>query len=566
MDLSPLLSAIVALPAGAVIGVGVWRHLARKANEARLAAEIAEAKARSAAEMAAFQTRLADGLAKEKERLAAEQRAAEVALAARSTEARTRAEADLAGERQQIATQQQQLADREARVARSEAKAASLDAAVAAREDALSKRSESLDKRAETLESRDVKVREREAALAGREAALDQRGAALDERERSIAERLAAVAGLTREQAREELLAKLDQELIAESSVRIGKVEKQLIERAKELAIEHVSRAIQRYAAEHTAESTFTRVPIGDDEMKGRIIGKEGRNIKAFEQATGVDVVIDETPGHVTVSCFDPVRREIARRTLVILVEDGRIQPGRIEEVQAQVTQELDREIQRLGEDAAVACEVSGLHPQLIRLLGKLHFRTSYGQNVLKHTQEVSFLCGALAADLGLDPRLGRRCGLLHDIGKAIDHEQEGSHPELGYEALKRWGESETVANAALAHHEGHEVKTAYTVLAAAADAISAARPGARVHSQEKYVQRLQQLEEIACAQPGVQKAFAIQAGRELRVIVNQHQVPDEALARIARDIARRIADEVAFPGEVKVTMIRETRVFAVAR
>ncbi|MBN8527495.1 MAG: ribonuclease Y, partial [Planctomycetes bacterium] len=381
-----------------------------------------------------------------------------------------------------------------------------------------------------------------------------------------IAEELARVAGLAPEQAKAELLAKLDAELAAEQSARIAAHEKSLHERAKDLGVEIVARAVQRYAAEHTAETTATRIQLPSEEYKGRIIGKEGRNIKAFEQASGVDVIIDEAPDIIFISCFDPIRREVAVRTLKRLVEDGRIQPARIEEELAKVRAELDRELIRLGEEAAFRCEVSGLHPQIIKLLGKLHFRTSYGQNVLVHTQEVAFLCGAMAADMGLDPRLGRRCGLLHDVGKAIDHEQEGSHPQLGYEALKRCGESETVANAALAHHEGHDPLTPYTVIAAAADAISAARPGARRANLEQYLKRLAQLEDIAVRFPGVQKAYAIQAGRELRVIVNQHTVADAELAKIGRDITRAIADQVAFPGEVKVTLIRETRHIAVAR
>jgi ribonuclease Y len=313
-------------------------------------------------------------------------------------------------------------------------------------------------------------------------------------------------------------------------------------------------------ASEVTAERTVASVKLEDEEMKGRIIGKEGRNIKSFEQATGVDIIIEEGQPVITVSCFDPVRREIARRALEVLLEDGRIHPARIEEVLARVQQDMDRELFRLGEDAAFATEVSGLHPQLLRLLGKLQWRTSYGQNVLKHTQEVAFLCGAMASDLGLDPKLGRRCGLLHDIGKAIDHEQEGSHPQLGYEALKRYGESEIVANAALAHHEGHEVLSAYTVIAAAADAISAARPGARRDILESYVKRLEKLEGIADSFKGVSKSFALQAGREIRIMVESEKISDEEAVWLSKDIARRIENELEYPGQIKVTVIRETR------
>ncbi len=438
--------------------------------------------------------------------------------------------------------------------------------AVTGRERALLSREDSIDRKLEALDQRDTRMREREQAVEARLQAISvqaqQAQALLD----SAQARLEAVAGLSPEEARAELMHQLEGSLKTEQEARIARHEKELALRAKELSIEVVSRAIQRYAAEHTAESTTAKIQLKDEEFKGRIIGKEGRNIKAFEQATGVDVIIEEGQPVITISCFDPVRRELARRTLEALLEDGRIHPARIEEVLVRMQQELDAEILRLGEDAAFQVEVSGLHPQLVRLLGKLHFRTSYGQNVLKHTQEVAFLCGAMASDLGLDPKLGRRCGLLHDIGKAIDHEQEGSHPQLGYQALKRYGEPELVANAALAHHEGHEVLSAYTVLAAAADAISAARPGARSESSERYLKRLQQLEDIACSFSGVQKAYAIQAGRELRVIINGHTLADQELPRVAREIARRIEDEVRFPGEVKVTCIRETRQTAVAR
>ncbi|GDY14009.1 ribonuclease Y [Planctomycetota bacterium] len=584
-----IISVIAAL-AGAIVGVVAWRNLARQANEARLAAAIETEKARLAAEhltrlqaveeqaktqqsrhraeAEAALTSERHAVAAERQELAAERQSLLTDRQALGSErqAVVAERQAVANERQAVSAERLGLAELETRNERREAKLATLDGAITARETALANRSDALDRKAESLETRDGRLRERETQHDARIAELDLRAKALDQRESSIADALAKVAAMTRDEAVAALFKKLDDELVAETAARIAKHEKALGARSKEIAVEHVARAIQRYAAEHTAETTATRVPILNQEFKGRIIGKEGRNIKAFEQATGADVVIDESPDYVMVSCFDPVRREMARRTLTILLEDGRIHPGRIEEVMAQVQQELDKELARHGEDAAFRCDVSGLHPQVIKLLGKLHFRTSYGQNVLSHTQEVAFLCGAIAADLGLDPRLGRRCGLLHDLGKAIDHEQEGSHPELGYEALKRYGESEIVANAALAHHEGHEVLSAYTVIAAAADAISAARPGARNHSQENYIQRLQRLEEIACSFPGVQKAFAIQAGRELRVIVNQLQVEDAILPKLARDIAKRIADEVAFPGEVKVNLIRESRHYAIAR
>ena len=446
------------------------------------------------------------------------------------------------------------------------AQAESRQAALRERERVLDQRQASLDRTLLAQDAREAQVRELERTLGERSRAVGEREARSADTAQGLEARLAEIAGLSPAEARSQLLASLDTQLVAEQAALLQKRERELTSRSKELGIEIVSRAIQRYAAEHTAESTTAKITLADEELKGRIIGKEGRNIKAFEQAAGVDIIIEEGQPAITVSCFDPVRREVARRALEALLEDGRIHPARIEEVLIKVQRDLDLELVRRGEEAAFTVEVSGLHPQLLRLLGKLHFRTSYGQNVLKHTVEVAFLCGAMASDLGLDPRLGRRCGLLHDIGKAIDHEQEGSHPQLGYEALKRYQESEIVANAALAHHEGHEVLSAYTVLAAAADAISAARPGARAENVERHIKRLQQLEDIAVSFKGVQKAYAVQAGRELRVIVNGHTLSDLELPKVAREIARRIESEVQFPGEVKVTVIREMRQIVVAR
>jgi len=451
----------------------------------------------------------------------------------------------------------------------------------------LARRSEQIDRREQKLEQRENGLDSREAALSERQAACDRREAktlqreewldtqqeavstlrvSLEQEQAKADEALRKIAELSQEQAREAYFARLDEELTEESAALISKRLEDAESRAHDEALELIARAIQRYAAEHCAEITSNRVTIADEDMKGRIIGKEGRNIRAFEQLSGVDVIIDDTPGVVTLSCFDPIRREIARRALEELLADGRVHPARIEETLDKCQQDVDRVVRKAGEDAAYHCEVSGLHPHLIKMLGKLKYRSSYGQNVLQHTQEVAFLCSAMAADLGLDGKRARRCGLLHDIGKAIDHEQEGSHPELGYEALKRYGESEIVANAALAHHEGREVLSVYTVLTAAADAISAARPGARRENVERYIKRLQQLEDIACGFKGVTKAYAIQAGRELRVIINGHTLADNVLAKTARSIARRIEDEVAYPGEVKVTLIRETRQSAVAR
>ena len=543
-----ILIALATLVFGLVIGMAIASRRAKIAASRDRDLVVAQEKARLAAEHVATQQRL-------------EAQSAETLSKSRAT-----LEAALTSDREALVRERRDIAEQDARLDRRDQQTVIRDKTLAEREKALGDRERSFSDREKGVERAIAAAETRESKAKGKEETLDQRIASLAAAEQIAAAKLSEIAKLTPEAAREQLLTSLDAELANEQSQRIARAEKDYTARAKELGIEVVSRAIQRYAAEHTADSTFSKVKLPDEEAKGRIIGKEGRNIKAFELATGVDVIIDETPDAVTISCFDPVRREMARRTLEALLADGRIQPARIEEVLAKVQSEMDRELMKRGEDAAYTCEVSGLHPQLLKLLGKLHFRTSYGQNVLKHTEEVAFLCGAMAADLGLDAKLGRRCGLLHDIGKAIDHEQEGSHPELGYQALKRYNESEVVANAALAHHEGHAVLSAYTTLAAAADAISAARPGARSQNTENYLKRLTQLETIACGHPGVQKAYAIQAGRELRVLVNGHTVPDGDMPKIARDIAKTISDQVAFPGEVRVTLIREMRQTAIAR
>ncbi len=483
----------------------------------------------------------------------------------------TRISKDLAAESDQALKKkrddlEQELGQEKARLEKLSKKASDTEERLSKREAKFSRREQSLDSKLDNVDRKEAKLAKREEEHEKLLASLKDKEAALEKRTSEFDEALANVAKLSMDDAKQELFKRLDEQLAEEQGKIISQRSKETEEKAKEMANEVVGRAIQRYAAEHTAETTTAKVKLENEEMKGRIIGKEGRNIRSFQEISGVDVIIDDTPNTITISCFDGVRREVARRALEQLMEDGRIQPARIEEVIQNTQQEMDREVLKRGEDAAYNCDISGLHPQILKLLGKLQFRTSYGQNVLKHTQEVAYLSGAIAADLGLDPRLGRRCGLLHDIGKAIDHEQEGSHPELGFEALNRYGENEIVANAALAHHEGHDVLTLYTTITAAADAISAARPGARRENVERYIKRLQQLEDIACSFKGVMKSYAIQAGRELRVIVNSSQLEDNAMNKIARDIARRVEDEVAYPGEVKVTLIRETRTAAVAR
>ena len=477
-----------------------------------------------------------------------------------------RLKAELAEDRAKLDADQERLNKASAKQDKREHQLDQREDSVGSKESNVSEREHALSSKQSSIDKRDAKLTQREEALEEAQEALQGERQSLAEQEAAVTAKLHDVAGLSPDEARQALFDRLDEELAAEQGAMISKRLADTEATIKEQATELVARAVQRYAAEHCAETTTAKVELADDDMKGRIIGKEGRNIRAFEMTTGVDLIIDDTPGVITVSCFDSMRREIARRTLVELLEDGRIQPARIEEVLAKVQQEIDREVLKMGEDAAYAADVSGLHPQILKLLGKLHFRTSYGQNVLVHSQEVAHLTAALCADMGLDPRLGRRCGLLHDIGKALDQEHEGSHPELGFAVLQRYGENEAVCNAALAHHEGHDVLTVYTTLTAAADAISAARPGARRENAERYIKRLEQLEDIACCFKGVMKAFAIQAGRELRVIANANIMQDEAMPKTARAIARRIEDEVAYPGEVKVTVIRETRKSAVAR
>jgi len=379
-------------------------------------------------------------------------------------------------------------------------------------------------------------------------------------------ETLHRVAGIGREEAREILLRRVQDELSHEIGGLILKHEQDLKDTAAAKAREILATAIQRYAAGHTAETTVSTVDIPSDDMKGRIIGREGRNIRAFEKATGVDVIVDDTPGIVIVSAFDNVRRETAKLALEKLIQDGRIHPTRIEEVVVETQEEMEKHIRHLGRVAAQEANVPGLHEKLLDYLGRLKFRTSYSQNVLRHSIEVSYLTGLLAEEIGLDGPLGRRCGLLHDIGKAADHEMEGGHPAIGGDLTRRYGEGKEVVHAALGHHDDLRTDSPYTVLVAAADAISASRPGARRDSLDKYVRRLEELEALACGFPGVEQAYAIQAGREIRVIADSQRLGDEAAAKLCRDIAKAVEQQLTYPGEVKVTVLRESRAVEFAR
>ena len=416
--------------------------------------------------------------------------------------------------------------------------------------------------------------------LATKERNLDQRAQRLSDDERELKKlkqdatakleehrsKLLEISNMTVDQARKELLSQLEMELEGEAAALIDRMLTEAKDTATQKVREITITAIQRYAAEHTCESTVSTVDIPSDDMKGRVIGREGRNIRAFEKATGVDVIVDDTPGVVVVSATNPIRKEVARLSLERLIQDGRIHPGRIEEIVESTRKELEKELIEIGKKAAIEANVSGLHRRQLDLLGRLRYRTSYGQNVLQHSIEVAYLCQIMADELGLDGRLARRCGLLHDIGKAVDHEVEGGHPKIGADVCRRLNERPEVLNAIAGHHGDIDSISPYTPLVSAADAISASRPGGRRESLERYIQRLEQLEEIATSQRGVKQAYAIQAGREIRVIVDSDRVDDGMSAKIARDIAKRVEDEMTYPGEVKVTVLRELRAVEYAR
>jgi ribonuclease Y len=378
--------------------------------------------------------------------------------------------------------------------------------------------------------------------------------------------KLEEIAGFTREQAKEIIIARLQDELVHERGQKIKEYEQNLNEEKEEISRNILSMAIQRCAAEHICETAVSVVSLPNDEMKGRIIGREGRNIRAIETATGADIIIDDTPEAIAVSCFDPIRREIARRAIEWLVLDGRIHPAKIEEAVKRSEDEMDKEIKTAGQNTILEAGVQGIHIELVKLLGRLKYRTSYGQNVLSHSLETAQICGSLAAELGLDSVLAKRCGLLHDIGKALTHENEGAHTDLGAQFARRYKENEIVVNAIEKHHQNGESENIMTVLVQAADAVSAARPGARCENLENYVKRLQKLERIASDFDGVERCFAIQAGREVRVMINPEKISDDAMVILAREVCRKIESEMTYPGQVKVSVIRETKVYDYAK
>ena len=426
-------------------------------------------------------------------------------------------------------------------------------------ENRLNQREEYLDKRADSLEKKNenISVKQKQ---------LDDKLLEIDGIKKSQFDMLERISGLTQEQAKDQLLANLNEELDTEKSKRILENEQMIKDQSDVLAKEIISTAIQRCAADHTAETTVSVVALPNDEMKGRIIGREGRNIRSIETITGVELIIDDTPEAITISSFDPVRREIARLTLEHLIQDGRIHPTKIEECFDKATREVNQTIKTEGEKAVLSANCGQIHPELVKLLGKLKYRTSYGQSVLKHSLEVSYIAGLMAAELGADEKQARRAGLLHDIGKALDHEMEGSHIALGVEWAKKYKESDAIVHAIAAHHGEIECKTIVACLVQAADAVSAARPGARRENIENYIKRLEQLEEISTSFDGVERAYAIQAGREVRVMVKPDVINDEKMPYIAHEIAKKIESEMEYPGQIKDNIIRESRASDIAK
>jgi ribonuclease Y len=430
----------------------------------------------------------------------------------------------------------------------------------------LDRRETSLDDQQQDIVKKERMLELTQRKLAERSDAVEARDVELQQVLKQQQDQLYKISGMSAQTAQDTLLSRLNQELKNETGAVILKHEQELKANCDKMAREIIGMAVQRYAASHTSETTVSSVDIPSDEMKGRIIGREGRNIRAFETATGVDVIIDDTPDTVIISCFDPIRREIARRALAALIVDGRIHPGRIEELVVKAKKELEGEIQELGEQAAYDTGIAGLHGEMIRLIGRMKYRTSYGQNILEHSKEVAWLAGMMAAELKLDVMLAKRGALLHDVGKVLTYEHEGTHVELGVEMAKKYGESAAVINCIQAHHDDVPHESTESVLVQAADAISGSRPGARREAFESYVKRLTNLEEIATSYPGVEKANAIQAGREIRVVVTPDKIDDAQAALLSETIARRIEGELQYPGQIRVVVIRETRAVGLAK
>ncbi len=430
----------------------------------------------------------------------------------------------------------------------------------------LQKQERRLQQKEENIDRKTDAIEKKEEALAEKHEALLREQDEIKLIKRSQTEMLERISGFTAEQAKEYLIRQVESEVTHETAMKIKEIEARAKDEADQRAREIVATAIQRCAADHVAEITVSVVPLPNDEMKGRIIGREGRNIRTLETLTGADLIIDDTPEAITVSCFEPVRREVARLALEKLIADGRIHPTHIEEMVEKARREVDAVIRAEGERATLETGVRGVHPELQKLLGRLHYRTSYGQNVLQHSIEVSHIAGMMAAELGADVAAAKRAGLLHDIGKAVDHEMEGTHIQLGVEFCRKYKEKEDIIHAIQAHHGDVECKTLVACLVQAADAVSAARPGARRENLENYIKRLEKLEEITGGYPGVEKSYAIQAGREVRVMVKPEQVSEDQMVILARELARRIESELEYPGQIKVHVLRETKVVEYAK
>lgn len=499
----------------------------------------------------AFAYRLFTGQAVSKARAEAEAIRARAEADAKSVAQRAEIDA------QKLAMERKEKFEQELSVARDKQREA---------ESRLSKREDLIDKKLETLTTKEEQLTRQIESYKGREASLSQKETELAGVLAEQRDKLVQITGLSLDDARQLLLQRVEDETRHDMSKVVRKVIEEAEGHAKEKAREITLMAIQRYATEHTAESTVRAVPIPSDDMKGRIIGREGRNIRAIEKATGVDIIVDDTPGVIVVSCFDKVRQAIAVESLQRLVADGRMHPSRIEEVVEKVQSEIEERIVKYGKDACLEVNLRGIHPKVSEAMGRLHFRTSYGQNVLRHSIEVGFIAQLIADQLGLDGTLARRCGFLHDIGKAMDQDQEGTHPRLGMEFAKQYGERDPVLNAIGGHHGDIPSTSFYTPIVMAADAVSSARPGARRESLEKYIQRLEQLQDIAKGYPGVTEAYAIQAGREVRVMVDARRINDDEAFAMAQSIAKKVSDEMTFPGEIKVTVLRETRAVEFAR
>jgi ribonucrease Y len=424
----------------------------------------------------------------------------------------------------------------------------------------LRQKEETLDRKFEQIDKKDQELSKRERDYTAKERSLQDKDNAFNKLLKDQKDTLERISELSSEEARQELLRQVEEESRFESAKLAKKIEDEARENAEKKAKEVIGFSIQRYASDYVTDSTVSSVTLPNDEMKGRIIGREGRNIRALEAATGVDLIVDDTPETVTLSAFDPVRREIARLSLERLITDGRIHPTRIEEIVEKVKKEIEAHIREEGEKAVFDFGLSGIHPELVRLIGRLKYRTSYGQNVLQHSREVAYLAGMMASELRIDPKLAKRAGILHDIGKAVDHEIEGSHQEIGANIAKKYGESQKVMNAILVHHGEGDPMTVEAALVASSDALSAARPGVRKESIENYLKRLEKLEQMALSYKGVEKCYAIQAGREIRIIVKPEDVSDEISSMISRELAKKIESEMTYPGQIKVTVIRESR------